>query len=224
MDKITLTFIALWQIFTCSRIALKDRWLFCLLYPFQLAVVILSPKNLKGVSFLNGSPFYFLGKHYNLLLTHIHCHLNHYLPLYTDAKTVVDVGASFGTFPLVVNYFEPSAKIYSIEMVEESFKVLQKNCRHLKNTYLFNYAIGKTNSQVNYSFDPDFPEGGNLGLVKYSRVGTARQITLDDFMAKQNIKAISLLKIDAEGHELPILQSASTALSISKCVLVENQL
>jgi FkbM family methyltransferase len=211
------------KIILSKHISSADKVRFVIFYSVDLAKVLLSRNSEKTTIFIDGRHFSYLGNHINLPLNHLINHLDDYYYLYKNATTIVDVGASFGTFPRIVNYFVPKCKIYSVEMVEESFDMLQKNCAGLKNVDVTRVAIGIDLGTVNYSFDPEYPEGGNINLVNYSKSGSVKQTTLDKFVEAKKIKHISLLKIDAEGYESKILKASSKALKKTDTVVVETQ-
>lgn len=206
-----------------SKIKFFDKLIFIIIYPLQTLINILKGDNEKKSQFIDGRPFYFLGRHYNLVLNHVSNHLNYYSNYYKNASVVIDIGASFGSFPRMVKYIYPNSKVYAIEMMEESYEILRKNCEFLQKVDLSLLAIGNKNKKIQYSFDPDYPEGGNIGLVSYKKKGVVEQVTLDQFILDKKIKKISLLKIDAEGYELTVLESANKALKITDIVIVETQ-
>src|SRR5260221_1753929 len=108
-----------------NKVEISKRILFLLKYPIDISFILIYPKRThRKAIFLDTRPFEFLGAHYNLVLNHIFWHIKSYSKYYYSAKIVVDVGASFGTFPRMVTLLNPKAKIYSIEMVTESFELL----------------------------------------------------------------------------------------------------
>ncbi len=211
------------KILLSKYISSADKIRFMVIYSFDLAKVLLSHASEKTTTFIDGRKFTYLGNHINLPLNHIINHLDDYYSLYKNASVIVDVGASFGTFPRIANYFVPNCQIYSVEMVEESFDILKSNCKHFRNIDITRTAIGKESGNVNYSFDPDYPEGGNINLVNYTNSGSVKQTTLDRFIETKKIQHISLLKIDAEGYESKILSAATKALKKTDIVVVETQ-
>lgn len=204
-------------------IKLVDKIRFVCTYPFSLFISLIHHEERRKVKFLDNKPLFFLGKHYNLPLDNIINHIVYYFPLYESAHTIIDIGASFGTFPRIAKYFVPDLQIYSIEMVKESFEILTLNCSYLPKVGLSRVAIGKSRRKINYSYDPNFPEGGNIGLINYSCKGISSQTTLDNFIRQKGIQQISLLKIDAEGYEYSILSASTLALKKTETVLVEVQ-
>src|SRR5438874_1776627 len=112
----------LFIVFTNNNISYLKKIHFLLIYPIDLIFILLSPKKIQRKAiFLDGRKFQFLGAHYNLVLNHIVWHLSSYYKYYREATIVIDIGASFGTFARMVHLFNPRAKIFSIEMVKESF-------------------------------------------------------------------------------------------------------
>lgn len=179
----------------------------------------------KVVCFLDGRKFHYWGQHLNLLLDHLSVHLGVYHKYYSDASTVFDVGASFGTFSSTVNYFNPQAKIFAFEPARESFILLKKNCRGIDNIKPLNYAVGRLNGKVYFGYNRDSPEESTV--IKKGDSGhryQVKQISLDDFVVKEKIDSMSLLKIDVEGYEAEVLRGAEKILPFVENVIIETNM
>lgn len=206
-------------------IAIGEKIPFILLYFYDMGINIASKNKLKVVHFFKMRKFLYFGNHNNLLLDHIHSNLTHYSYFYKKADVVLDVGASFGSFALMVNYCNPKAKIFSFEPSKESFDILKKNCYNIKNVELIESAVGSVNKSVNFYHDKDYPEGSHISTQdtnQSSLTYQVEQITLDSFVKKKKIKKISLLKIDTEGYESQVLKGGINALAISESLIVET--
>ncbi len=206
-----------------GRTSLWARFAFTARYFFDFVCVVLCGSQPRKVHFLNGRRFLYLGGHINLLLDHIAEHIRSYRHHYQTAETVLDVGASFGTFALMVNYYNPKARVFSFEPSYESFELLSKNCDKVNHVALFNNAVGEKESEVRFKFEKDYPEGSRVsegagGDGEYS----VKQISLDQFVSERGIAKIDLLKIDTEGYELNVLKGAEKTLPLTDKIIIET--
>lgn len=176
--------------------------------------------SMKKTYCLDSQAFYYLGRHKNIMLDHLISHLNVYKKYYRNADVVVDVGASFGTFPRILSYFNPAARIYCIEMAKPSFDILKLNTGSLGNTKCFQYALGDRKQQAKFFYNQQYPEGSYLNSREKTN-STISMITLDDFTSQNRLSKISLLKIDTEGFELKILRGAKNTLANTENLVVE---
>ena len=204
---------------------LSTRLAFTARYSVDMLRICLTRTDAKKVHFLNGEDFRYSGNHKNLLVDHIAEHIRAYRRCYERAEVVLDVGASFGTFALLVNYYNPRARIYSFEASHETFGVLSSNCRDQKNIEMLNQAVGDSEGEVVFRFDRDYPEGSRV-IRRDSCEGEGDcvegQVCLDRCVGERGIEKVDLLKIDTEGYELEELEGAKETLGITSEVIVET--
>jgi len=166
-----------------------------------------------------GHDFYFPNKYGLLSLQRVFVD-NFYLKEYIGTcQTVIDVGAHIGEFHIFAKEYLGADIIYSFEPYQKSFLLLDKNTAG-KNNY--NYAvsnqeeaklyISKVSTQLN-SLNPTTE-------TNHCDVETCKCVKLDDIFTDSN-KKFDLLKIDAEGHEYIVLQTAVNLLKRCKYVLIE---
>jgi len=116
---------------------------------------------------------------------------------------VYDVGANIGVHATA--FASASAEVYCFEPNPLNFELLTKNTSDLKNVHCTNAAATNVAGNIMIqTFDPAEP--GNYGeLLINDAVGvTATAVRLDDL----DIPAPNLIKIDAEGSELGVIQGA----------------
>lgn len=142
--------------------------------------------------------------------------------------TILDVGANVGQTAALLCLEFPSATIHSIEPFPDAFELLKQNTRQYPNVVTRQRAIGDSDSVspffVNRSSttnsllrnSPRIDEYIDPG--SYDPVGTVEiQVqTVESFCREQKISVVDLLKIDAQGYELKILQGASRMLQPSQ--------
>jgi FkbM family methyltransferase len=133
-------------------------------------------------------------------------------------RTIFDVGAHHGETAEAFTRRFPSAAIYSFEPVAANFAVLSTNARALHNVKCLQTALGESeavqkielrgDSQTHSLRHTAGPAGGDSRGYEEVRVST-----VDLIMQRERIEIVSLLKIDSEGYEIPVLKGAATALA-----------
>ena len=126
-------------------------------------------------------------------------------------KIILDVGACWGEFSLILGKYFNESQIYAIEGSEKNYKILCNNINFklnkIKNVDPFNFIvsdsendkfikniIGTTNIVKDKIIDDE---------INYSKVKT---ITLKKFLIENKITHIDFLKLDIEGHELSLIK------------------
>ncbi len=127
---------------------------------------------------------------------------------------IFDIGANIGDYSEKIIKSNQLMTIYAFEPHPISFSKLKNRINH-KNFIAVNAAVGEMAGEVNlYDYAED---DGSSHASLYSDViekihkskSTHHQVNmlpLDDFVKKNKIEYITLLKIDAEGNELNILK------------------
>ena len=156
--------------------------------------------------------------------------LDRYLGCLATAPVVFDVGANRGEYALAVLSIRPDARIIAFEPNPEIAELLRRiTGPHL--TVIHAACADAEGESVLYT-DAQEPGSGlatlvpeTLSLHPVRRVATHRVQTLrlDDFMRREGISTVDLLKIDAEGHELKIISGIRAALDrrAVRCVQFE---
>ena len=141
-----------------------------------------------------------------------------------DNFTIVDVGAYKGLW--ISRYLRkfPRVLAYLIEPHEESFVNLQKKFRSISNVKLFKVGISNINGlklvNVNnkaytnslLELDPQASISWKKNKFEHLYQEKVEIITLYDFVKKNNIKRINLLKLDVQGCESRVLEGAEMLL------------
>ncbi len=141
---------------------------------------------------------------------------------------IFDIGSNIGAFTIWMSKFFNSGKIYSFEPQRLIFQMLCGNLaiNNIFNVYPYNVAFGNTNCRIeveepNYNLPHDF---GTFSLVNDTIKDKANKFiidlyTVDNFILGLNLDKIDLIKIDAEGMDLQILQGASETIKKFKPIL-----
>lgn len=135
-----------------------------------------------------------------------------------EPLVIFDVGANKGQFlSLALQEIKTSnMEIHCFEPSKAAFDILSGGFGQRTNVILNNFALAAAEGSA--PLYTDTPASGLASLTKrrlehhgiYSDTQEIVKIdTIDAYCSAKNIKAISLLKIDVEGHELEVLKGAS---------------
>jgi FkbM family methyltransferase len=143
-----------------------------------------------------------------------------------DLKTIFDVGANIGQTAAHFSRHFPKATIYSFEPVSSTFQKLCLNTKKNKKIRCHQLALSNVQEEIQIKlFDDNLSVMNSLithlqNGSENSKTETVRTETLDHFVASRSIPAIDLLKIDAEGYEIPVLNGATQILRKNQVKLI----
>jgi FkbM family methyltransferase len=151
-------------------------------------------------------------------------------------RCVFDVGANIGLFTIFAKLTNPDLIVHAFEPIKSTYDVLVKNIElhRLTDVYMHNHALGSQDgTERAITFYPNV--AGNSTAHPASKEAQKRMLTeligpeqvaylfgspqvylvptrtLSAVIDNEGIPAIDLLKIDAEGDELAVLQGISEA-------------
>jgi len=145
-------------------------------------------------------------------------------------RNVVDVGANTGQWSgMLLNCVTPE-KLIIIEPLPDAFAVLQKKFGNNRRVELHNVAIGERESVEALKITRDTTGASLLQPREEMRavIGSnwtitseveVKMTTLDRLLV--DFAEVSLLKIDVQGYEKPVLAGAKQTLARTKFLLVE---
>jgi FkbM family methyltransferase len=150
--------------------------------------------------------------------------------------TIFDVGAFIGDISRAyVNIF-PTAHVYSFEPFSRSFEQLMANMVAYPNVHVYNIGLSdiagrqvfytNTFAPTNSLLEPDPAANktwGN-GVVRGRAAAECEFTTLDEFIEKNNIARIDILKIDVQGAETRVLDGAKNALKDGRIALIYSEI
>lgn len=150
-----------------------------------------------------------------------------------DVRNVVDIGVLSGTGFLVE--FFPKAKHHLFEPVDRFFDVIRAGYQGL-DFELHHLAVSSTCGmafQIGVSADGSakvthsYVSGQERAVGEITAQGVVIEckpvntVTLDDFFKKTPIDGNYLLKIDVDGHEMPIINGGQATVAGADLVIVE---
>jgi len=146
----------------------------------------------------------------------------------TKDSTVIDIGAQTGNMSVAYSLF--ADKVISFEPNPATFEVLEKNSQLNTNIYPYNYAVSDEEGPLEFHYsDYGFCNGGfatrtetGIGVTGHTVPIDVFGINLENFFQENHIKTnkISLIKIDAEGHDKDILKTLTNIINKHKPVLI----
>ena len=128
----------------------------------------------------------------------------------TIPKIIVDIGACWGEYSLILGKHFNKSSIYAIEGSYENYKILCNNIsfklNNVQNVKPYNYIISDSN---NFKYITNTISTMNIVKneinkedLNYSKVNSVK---LSNFLNENNLTYIDFLKLDIEGHELNLI-------------------
>jgi FkbM family methyltransferase len=124
-------------------------------------------------------------------------------------KIIVDIGANVGLASVFFALKYPMARIISVEPEPSNFSVLVKNARLFPQIEPLHAAIWDRSGSI--YMDPNVPFGhcGAQVDTNIKKGNAVNCVALTDLISQFGLTHIDILKIDAEGAECEILQTAA---------------
>jgi FkbM family methyltransferase len=148
----------------------------------------------------------------------------------SPGSVVIDVGAHIGRYTLMAARY--ASKVVSIEPEPSNFSLLKANIELNGFANVVALPVALSNSRGTQKFylaaEGDTATSSlehgwakRIGFSPEQRVREVESETLDDIVARLDLTAIDLLKIDVEGHEMAVLQGALRALNKTRKLVLE---
>lgn len=135
-------------------------------------------------------------------------------------NTVIDVGASNGSWSRELMSGYPSANYLLIEAQPVHEPVLKEFCTRHKNAQYVLAAAGESDGEI--FFDASDPFGGLASHVPFEQhCIRVPMIAIDSLVRQHNLAPPFLIKLDTHGFELPILRGAARTLCDANALIIE---
>ncbi len=152
--------------------------------------------------------------------------LDVYKKIVANSKVTLDVGGNIGLYAVLGAKFAPkTAKIITFEPIVANVIMLKKNAALNKLTsriVVNNVAVGDTPKKI-VIYQSDVNIGNHSAAQsnagKGSRPVEVQQITIDNYVKKNNVNNVDLLKIDIEGYDGFALRGALATIKKHKPVV-----
>jgi FkbM family methyltransferase len=143
------------------------------------------------------------------------------IALKTEPKFIFDAGANIGVAAIYFATKFPKAKIAAIEPEPENFALLEKNTKPYPNIMPLRAALWRENGEV-CLFDPgNGPWAFQTRADTTNAIGRAVAVTIDELMHKLGVQFIDILKMDIEGAEKEVFETASPWIDKVGAIMIE---
>jgi FkbM family methyltransferase len=149
--------------------------------------------------------------------------------LVRSSRIVLDVGANIGWYSLHLGRLlrESGGKVYSFEPVPQTYAELVHNIAlnvFSDSIMPFNMALGEAAKMLQF-YIPAFTGSVAASSRKLfpddeNRVVECPVVTLDEFIAMQQIEQVDFIKCDVEGSELFVLQGARETIAAHRPIIM----
>jgi len=141
---------------------------------------------------------------------------------------IFDIGAEDGSSCERYGSILKNPIIHAFEPRPDQFGIMESKFNNKKNIYLNNVAVGSKKEIKKFN---QIKGGGRSSFHKSTVDDLSDQIqidvqviTIDEYVNKNNIKKINLLKIDTQGYEDEVLKGAQETLKLNKIDIIETEL
>lgn len=143
--------------------------------------------------------------------------------------TVLDVGAHTGDYALCAQAaFGPAATLHCFEPQPETFAALERRLAGRAGVGCHRLALGEEarlarlySQEASSAFTSLYPGAFGEPGHEIARVDEVELRTLDEVAGELGLGRIDLLKLDVEGHELPVLKGARGLLDARAIAAVQ---
>jgi FkbM family methyltransferase len=142
-------------------------------------------------------------------------------PLFSQAKTIVDLGAHVGLTAAYFNMHCPQATVYCIEADENNYDLLTKNLQPAianGKTVPLHAAITDKNALV---YIQKSARSYNSQLADTITNFPVKGIRMEQFLEENHLTHIDIIKIDIEGAEAVLFNDDTAWLAITDTILIE---
>jgi FkbM family methyltransferase len=145
------------------------------------------------------------------------------IPLVSDVRTVVDIGANVGAASVYFAMAYPNAQVYSLEPASSPFSLLGQNVAALPNVQVFPFGLHFSERKLTLFHGKNDSVESSLSSSPRttSESEPIRLLGAAQFLSDHRIDKVDVLKIDTEGCEVPILRSLEDYLPEVKVLYVE---
>jgi FkbM family methyltransferase len=131
-----------------------------------------------------------------------------------DGDVVIDGGGGWGDTALhFADQVGPAGKVHCFEFVRENLEILRENLR--LNPQLEPRVVLHANALWRRSGEslPYENRGPGSSVVHGNRAGSVETVTIDDFVAREQLDRVSFVKLDIEDAEEAALEGAATTIA-----------
>ena len=120
---------------------------------------------------------------------------------------VIDCGANVGDLYLTINDIEPLVHYIAFEPSTEEFDLLRQNAS--RGSELHNIALWNQDGEITFWLSPEGADSSAIMPAQYEETVQVRSARLEHWLSQK----VRLLKLEAEGAELEVLQGCGELLA-----------
>lgn len=140
---------------------------------------------------------------------------------HVELRTIFDVGAHIGMTALEFSDEFPEAQVHAFEPHPGNFQRMKANLIGKPDVVLYQIGFGDKPGTLPFHFDAEHPSMARIASHGETVTDTVAIDTVDRFCEQKGIDQIDFMKIDVEGHEIPVLNGAEQMLSKGRVSLVK---
>jgi FkbM family methyltransferase len=142
-----------------------------------------------------------------------------------EGDNFFDIGANIGIYSYVASdLVGTSGGVFSFEPDVRNFKFLKKNLKLYNNIKIYDRAVSNKSGSSVLNLDLDSSESSLIAHKSREKViykkNKVTVITLDDFVDRNKIEKVNVVKIDIEGGEPLVLMGMKNILNNSKKIVL----
>ena len=136
-------------------------------------------------------------------------------------NTVVDIGASDGSWSRLCRKYLPAARYLLIEAQEPHKPALETFCEEYENAEYIIAAAGRKSGKIYFNNSDLF--GGLASETPFEKNTIEVPVTtIDSEVESRHLEPPFLIKLDTHGYEIPILEGASETIKQSNLLIIET--
>jgi FkbM family methyltransferase len=130
-----------------------------------------------------------------------------------DGDCVVDVGANIGYVSLLCSQYVGNGVVYSFEPSAITFKYIEQLASQIKQIKPWNLAVSNASGMVRF-IDEVMSDRSYIADSQDPRGYLVQCCTIDNWVARNQIERIDFIKVDAEGHDIHVIEGAREVIKL----------
>lgn len=142
-----------------------------------------------------------------------------------EVNLIIDIGANRGGWSKDVLEIFPRAEFHLFE--PQKWLLNETDIKELSNIHIHNLALSNKPGKMAFTINPDRDDSSSLRFTQEeAEIKGWQQIevdvtTVDQFIVEKKLNFPQILKIDAEGNDLEVLEGAKSILGNTEVILIE---
>lgn len=149
-----------------------------------------------------------------------------YMSFLENMHTLLDIGANTGIYSLIAAKHPTPQEIYAFEPMPTIAEGLRENvvANNLNNIHIHEIALTDSNGEIelHIPIQPTLPTGSstNASFRKNTQAISVQAMTLDSFIANNQIEKVDFMKIDTESTEPAVLRGGKELIERDRPIIM----